>query len=135
MRTTLAAVGLSLHGLIHLIGFTALAGIAVVDGFAYRTTVLGGAVSIGDAGARILGVAWLLLAVGFVLAAAGVLRRAPVARRALAPLAIASSVACALALPEAAFGIAFNVAILVALAWSSRRPAGDPARPAARAAA
>jgi hypothetical protein len=50
-----AAVVVAAHGLIHLIGFVVPWGIAVVEGFPYRTTALGGALALGEAGARIVG--------------------------------------------------------------------------------
>ena len=45
MTTLLAAAALGLHGLIHLIGFVVPWGIAQVEGFPYRTTALGGAIT------------------------------------------------------------------------------------------
>ncbi|HEY4753596.1 MAG TPA: hypothetical protein VIH37_09935, partial [Candidatus Limnocylindrales bacterium] len=65
MLPFLAAAVLAVHGLIHLIGFVVPWGLAQVDGFTARTSVLAGAISVGDAGARLVGVAWLLVAVGF----------------------------------------------------------------------
>ena len=76
MIRTLAAALLAVHGLIHLIGFVVPWGIAQVEGFPYRTTALAGAVALGDAGARLVGVAWLVLAVGFVVAGVATWRRA-----------------------------------------------------------
>ena len=46
-------------------------------------------------------------------------RREAWAARLTAVLAIASIVVCVLGLPEAAFGIVVNVAILVALGWAA----------------
>ena len=66
MIRTLAAAILAAHGLIHLIGFVVPWGIAQVEGFPYRTSALAGAVALGETGARAVGVAWLVLAVGFV---------------------------------------------------------------------
>lgn len=117
MVRTLAAAGLALHGLIHLVGFVVPWGIAQVEGFPYRTSVLAGAVALGDAGARVVGMVWLVLAVGFVIAGVAVWRRKTWAARLAAGLAIGSIVVCALGLPEAAFGIIVNVAILAALGW------------------
>lgn len=72
MLRVLAAVALALHGLIHLIGFVVPWRIAVVEGFPYRTTAINGAVQLGDAAARMTGLAWLALAIGFVVAGAAV---------------------------------------------------------------
>jgi ABC-type cobalamin transport system permease subunit len=45
-----AAVVLALHGVIHLIGFVSPWRIISLEGFADRTTVLGGAQVVGDVG-------------------------------------------------------------------------------------
>jgi len=113
MIRTLAAGFLAAHGLIHLIGFV------VPWGFPYRTSALAGAVALGETGARAVGVAWLVLAVGFVIAGVATWRREAWAAGLTAVLAIASIVVCVLGLPEAAFGIVVNAVILVALGWAA----------------
>jgi hypothetical protein len=117
MTRTFAAALLAAHGLIHLIGFVVPWGIAQVEGFPYRTSALAGAIALGEPGARLVGVAWLVLAIGFVVAGVAVWRRAAWAAPLTAALAIGSIVVCTLGLPEAAFGIVVNVAILAALGW------------------
>ena len=114
-----AAMALAGHGLIHLIGFVVPWGIATVDGFPYRTTALAGAVDLGDAAARALGIAWLACAVGFVVAGIGVVRRATWAVPLTAALATLSIAVCVLGLPETAAGIAVNAAILAVAGWVS----------------
>jgi hypothetical protein len=52
MIRRMAAVVVALHGAIHLIGFVPPWQVASLEGFAYRTTVLGGALDIGNVGAR-----------------------------------------------------------------------------------
>lgn len=116
IRLAVAAV-LAAHGLIHLIGFLVPWRIAEVEGFAYRTTALAGSVELGTTGAQVVGLAWLLIAVGFVVAAIGAWRRAAWALGLTAGLAIASLVVCVLGLPETVAGIVVNVAILAAVAW------------------
>ena len=128
LRITAAAV-VAAHGLIHLIGFVVPWGIAAVEGFAYRTTALGGAIALGDAGARAVGIAWLACAVGFVVAGLGIWRRAAWALPLTAALAVVSIAVCVLGLPETAAGIVVNAAILGAVAWVS------VARPTVRGAA
>ncbi len=113
-----AAAALALHGLIHLIGFVVPWQLVVVDGFAYRTTALVGALALGDGGARGVGLVWLALAAGFVLAGIGLLRHAGWARPLTAALAVGSLVVCALGLPETAGGIAVDAVILVAIAFT-----------------
>jgi hypothetical protein len=116
LRLLVAAV-LAVHGLIHLIGFLVPWRIAQVEGFAYRTTALGGSVELGATGVMIVGVAWLAIAVGFVVAAVGVWRRSAWALGLTAALATASLVVCILGLPETVAGIVVNVVILAAVAW------------------
>ena len=74
MIRRIAAIVLALHGAIHLIGFVTPWRIATLEGFAYRTTVFNGALDVRDAGARVIGLAWLGLTVGFLTAGYGVWR-------------------------------------------------------------
>jgi len=117
MIQTLAAVLLALHGLVHLIGFVTPWRIATLEGFTYRTTALNGALEIGDTGARLIGLVWLGVAIGFVTAGYGVSRGKPWALAATGVLAIVSLVLCVLGLPEAFAGVAINVVILGAVAY------------------
>ena len=114
-----AATVVVAHGLIHLIGFVVPWGIATIEGFPYRTTALGGAIALGDAGARLVGIAWLACAVGFVVAGLGIWQRASWALPLTAALAVVSIAVCVLGLPEAIAGIVVNSAILGAVAWAS----------------
>ncbi len=127
MITALAAAALALHGLIHLIGFVVPWGLAQVEGFPYRTTAFAGAIALGDTGTRAVGVAWLLLAIGFVIAAVALWRREPWAVPLAVVLAIGSAVVCAAGLPEAGIGILVDAAIIaIAVAGMvvARRGAG-----------
>ena len=133
LRIAAAAV-LVAHGLIHLIGFVVPWGISTVEGFAYRTTALGGAIALGDTGARAIGIAWLACAVGFIVAGLGIWRRASWAIPLTAVLAAASIAVCFLGLPETSAGIVVNAVILVVVAWVSfaRPRARTFARPRVR---
>lgn len=115
---TLVAMALAGHGLIHLIGFVTPWRIAALEGFTYRTTALSGAVDIGDAGVRLIGLLWLGLAVGFAAAAYGVWRGERWAAGLAGVLAIVSLVVCVLGLPETFAGVAINVAILGAVVYA-----------------
>ena len=118
LRTAAGAV-VAAHGLIHLIGFVVPWGISSVEGFAYRTTALGGMIALGDTGARAIGIVWLACAVGFVVAGLGIWRHASWALPLTAALAIVSVAVCLLGLPETSAGIVVNAAILGAVAWVS----------------
>jgi hypothetical protein len=119
----LAAALLAAHGFIHVIGFVVPWRIAQVEGFAYRTTALGGSVELGATGVQVAGLAWLAIAVGFIVAAVGAWRGSAWALGLTVALAIASLAVCVLGLPETAAGIAVDVGILAAVArvTSSRR--------------
>lgn len=117
MIRRLAAVGLALHGLIHVIGFVVPWRIATLEGFAYRTTALDGGLNLGAAGAQVIGLLWLALTVAFLVAGYGVWRGAPWALGLTGVLAIASLVVCVLGLPETVAGVAINLVILAALAY------------------
>jgi hypothetical protein len=118
-RVTLAAL-VAVHGVIHLIGFVVPWRIATLDGFAYRTATGGGALDLGDAGVRLVGLVWLACAVGFVVAGIGIARRSTWGLPLAGGLAIVSLVVCLLGLPETVAGIAVDVAILGAVAWVMR---------------
>jgi hypothetical protein len=117
MIRRIAAVLLALHGVIHLIGFVTPWRIATLEGFAYRTTVLSGALDVGDVGARIIGLVWLGLTFGFLAAAYGIWRRTRWAVGLTGVLAIVSLVVCLLGLPEAGTGIPIDGVILAAVAY------------------
>lgn len=69
-----AGVGIALHGLIHLLGFVAYWPLAVLPEMPYKTTLLGGQFDVGRVGMRVYGLLWLLAALGFVAAAAALLK-------------------------------------------------------------
>lgn len=121
MIQLLVALGLAAHGLIHLIGFVVPWRLATLPDYPYRTTVLNGTLQVGDAGVRLLGLGWLGLAVGFVVAAVGVAQGTPWALPLVAALALVSLGFCILGLPEAAAGIVVNVVILGAVALIALR--------------
>jgi len=128
MFRRIAATAAGVHGLVHLIGFAVPWGLVEVSGFAYRTTALNGTLALGDAGARAVGVAWLVLAAGFVAVAIGIWRAQPWALPLVGALAAASIVVCVLGLPDAAAGIAVNVVVLAALGYLTAQTQRSMAR-------
>jgi hypothetical protein len=117
MIRTIAAVLLALHGVIHLIGFVVPWRIATLEGFGYRTSVVNGALDVGDVGVRVIGLVWLGLTVGFLAAGYGVWRGKPWAVGLAGVLAIVSLIVCVVGLPETAAGVAIDVAILAAVGY------------------
>ena len=74
MWRTIVAVIIIAHGLVHLIGFVVPWRIATLDGFPYRTDVLSH-VELGSPGVKVLGILWLLAAIGFVAVGVALLSR------------------------------------------------------------
>lgn len=121
MTRRIAAVALTLHGLTHLIGFVVPWQLARLEGIAYTTSGLAGALDLGPIAVRILGLGWLALAVGFVIAGVGILRDRRWALPLTAVLATWSLALCVLGLPETVAGIVVNVLILGAVAEAETR--------------
>lgn len=111
LRIVVGAI-LMLHGLIHLLGFVAYLRLATIETLPYRTTLLSGALEVGDAGARIFGVLWGLAAVGFAVAGVAVLALLPWWRTLTLMVALLSLVLTVLGLPDSPFGVVLNVVIL-----------------------
>jgi hypothetical protein len=116
MLRTLSALVLALHGLIHLIGFLVPFRIAELQGYAYTTSAAWGRIELGDGGARVVGVLWLLATVAFLVVAYGIWQGTSWAVPLTAVAAACSLVLCILGSPAAAAGIAVNVAILAVIA-------------------
>ncbi len=112
-----AAILLALHGIVHFIGFVTPWRLATLEGFTYRTTVLNGAWDIGDAGIQAVGLVWLGVTFGFLVAGYGVWRGERWAVGLTGALAIVSLIVCVLGLPEAVAGVVIDGVILAAVAY------------------
>jgi len=109
---------LFIHGAIHLLGTVVYLRLGEIEGFAFKTTVLGGRIDLGESGTRAFGAAWLLPAFGFAIAALALW----VGSQWLMPILVASIVV-SLLLTGADWTVAFmgacvDVAILSAMAAS-----------------
>ncbi|MCP4167002.1 MAG: ABC transporter permease [Chloroflexi bacterium] len=120
MLHILVGVFFILHGLIHLIGFVVNWQIITTDEFPYATTLLAGRIDVGDGGIRVVGLLWLLAAVGFVIAGYGLITLAPWWLALTAGVTLFSSVMCILGWPQAQFGLYINLLILVLLFLDGR---------------
>ncbi len=120
MRTALAFI-LMAHGVAHLPGFLVPWRISSPPDLPYQTRLLNGALELGDLGARVVGVLWLLAAIAFGAAAVATYRGAP--RWATFALAVVlfSLILSALGWPASRIGLAVNVVLLVVLAAAFRR--------------
>jgi hypothetical protein len=111
----IAAVVLALHGLIHLIGTAAYLKLADVQGFPYKTTVLGGRWDLGQGGISFFGVLWAVAALGFVVATIAFLINLAWWRSALLWVTLLSLVLTALDWGNAYAGVLINSVILAVL--------------------
>lgn len=120
MLQIIIAMGLILHGLIHLIGFLVNWQIVTFEDISYSTTVLAGKISLGDGSIRGLGVLWLLATFGYVVAGVGVLMLAPWWLGLTLWVTLLSVVLCILGWPEAQFGVYINLIILAYLVFGGQ---------------
>ena len=115
MRLALSAL-LIAHGVAHLVGFAVPWRLVATPDVPYRTTVLAATVVVGAAGVRIIGIAWLLAAMAFVLLGSAVLAGWSV-RSPLFTLVGVSLVLCAIGWPDTRIGIGVNLLLLLLLRY------------------
>lgn len=119
MRIAIAVL-MAIHGVAHLPGFVVPWRLATLEGMPYRTTALAGSVDLGDAGARAVGVLWLLTAVAFWVAAAGAALDSPWWGTLALGAALGSLMLCAIGWPDARVGVPVNLLIVTALVLGRR---------------
>jgi hypothetical protein len=110
MRIALSIV-LIAHGVAHLVGFVVPWRLMAVPEMPYGTTILAGAIDIGDSGARALGALWLIAAVAFAVLGGALLAGVSVRGWLFALLGLSLAL-CALGWPEARIGVAVNAVLL-----------------------
>ena len=104
-----------IHGLIHLIGFTAYWPLAEIAELPYKTNLLGSRWDVGDAGMRLFSVLWLAATVGLVAAVVGILTGKQWWFPIMGTAVLLSLVACVLDWDNAFRGAIIDLAILVPL--------------------
>lgn len=117
---------LVLHGLIHLMGTSVYMKLAPVEGFVYKTTLLGGRWDLGTGGISLFGALWLIPAIGFVVAAVGLWLGATWWQPVLLTVTLCSLVLTVLDWNIAFAGAVINLVILGIL-WLGPRVAGSAA--------
>lgn len=118
IRLAISAL-LGAHAVAHLVGFVVPWRLVSASDVPYRTTILGGLIDIGDAGARALGVVWLIVAVALGVVACGVLVRASWWPGLTVRLLGVSLTLCVIGWPDSRFGILANGLILMLIfAWT-----------------
>ncbi len=110
------ALFVGLHGIVHVVGFTVPWGLGGPRGVDYSTSLLGGALEVGDLGVKLVGIVWLALAGALVGAAVLLWRRHPAALTLTFGLLLASMALCVLGLPESLYGLGIDVVLLGLLA-------------------
>jgi hypothetical protein len=108
------------HGVAHLVGFISSWQLATLAELPYRTAVFSGRVDVGDAGIRVIGALWLLVAIAFLIAAFAVATETGWALRCTLAAVLASLVLCVVAWPDARIGVAVNVALALLLTIGAR---------------
>ena len=119
MRMALAFVLLA-HGIAHLVGFAVPWGI-VQAREGTGTTIAGGLIDLGQNGMRAYGVAWLVLAVAFTIAAIMLVAGTVAWKSAVIGITLASVVMCLLSLPLTTIGLGLNAALLIWIAIGGQR--------------
>jgi len=99
------------HGVAHLVGFFAAWRPSVIPELQHKTTVLSGKLDLGEAGIRVMGVLWLMLAVAFVCVGAMVVLKMPLAIPAVLAAAAVSGVLSLIAWPESQIGVFVNLGV------------------------
>lgn len=112
-------VYLFIHGFCHLVGFVVPWKILTMKEEPYRTTLVAGAVDVGDVGIRIVGLFWLFTALAFLSCSVAALAHWPWWRPLTIALAVWSLLLCLLGLPGAKIGILANALVLGYL-WAAR---------------
>lgn len=111
---------LALHSLVHLLGAVVYLELVALEGFAYKTTLLGGAVDVGATGIRLFGFLWAVTGVAFLVAAKAVLSGWQHWRPALVAVALVSLVLTTADFSVAYGGVLMNVAIVTAVVYEKR---------------
>jgi hypothetical protein len=120
LPTYLGALVLAVHGIVHFLGTAVYLGLVEVAEFPYKTTLLGGAVDIGDAGMRVFGILWAVAAVGFIVSAGALVTDWGQWRLSVVAVAIFSLILTGLDYTVAYAGVVVNLGVLAAVAMLYR---------------
>jgi hypothetical protein len=103
------------HGVAHLVGFVTYWKIASFEEMPYKTTLLSGALDVGDVGIRIVGFLWLLTGLAFIGLGLGVITLQPWWYPLILYIIIFSLIMCFLGWPDPRVGVLVNIIILAFL--------------------
>jgi hypothetical protein len=116
----IAALVLIAHGFIHLIGTIVYMKLGEIQGFNYKTTLLGGRWDLGVNGMRSFGALWIFPAVGFIVIGIALLMNLSWWQSMLVPVTLFSLVLTDVDWNIAYAGLIVNIAILGLVWWSPR---------------
>ncbi|HYG57050.1 MAG TPA: hypothetical protein VD902_03180 [Symbiobacteriaceae bacterium] len=127
MKILLYIVGtiIAIHGAIHLLGFVAYFPLAKIAELPYKTTLAGGRWDVGPAGTRIYALLWLIVALGFLIAVAGLFAGQSWWRPAMVSTIVLSTALIALDWAPSFRGAVVNAAILVLMGINYFVPIGE----------
>ena len=116
------AIGILLlgHAVAHLPGSLVNLGLRSFPELPYRTTILSGTLELGESGIKLVGVAWLALALGFIVVAIAALMSASWWQPLAYATIFSSTVLCVLGWPEARIGVLANFVILLLIQFGGR---------------
>jgi hypothetical protein len=106
---------LVVHGVAYLPGFVVLWRLASPAEMPYKTTVMGGSLDLGRAGIRMVGILWLLAALGFIVAGTVTFRGSPAWPALTLAVTLFSLAVCILGWPDTRIGLAVDIVILALL--------------------
>jgi hypothetical protein len=109
-----------LHGFAHLPGFTVAWRLTERAEMPYKTTVLAGAVNLGNTGIRALGLMWLLGAMAFAVTGIGLMAGQAWWYQLALITAGASLIMTILGWPDSRIGIIVNLIIIAVLVLAPR---------------
>jgi hypothetical protein len=113
-----AAMVLLLHGLSHLPGFVGPWRLS--PDFPYKTTILRGRLDVGDVGAKVVGVLWLLLVIDFAAVAWVAYAGAPWWPLGALAAAAGSLLLCLIDWPETMIGVVIDIVLIIIIViWQS----------------
>jgi hypothetical protein len=107
-----ASLVVFMHGLIHLMGFATYWQLAEINELPYKTSLLSGGWEVGEKGIRLFGLLWLMVTVGYAIAAYGLVTEQSWWEVALAGVTVFSLVLTVLDYDVAYAGVAVNLVIL-----------------------
>lgn len=119
MRILLGSL-MAVHGIAHVVGFVVPWRLIAPQSAEYSTTILAGHIDLGAGGIRTLGIVWLALAIGFLVAAAASWFGFSWWTGAATWLASVSLALSVLAWPASKIGVPVNLVILAAILVGTR---------------